>query len=62
MTTVCLTILVLPNCVPMQTLKVFLVGKRSIPSHHYQQKRICYFDNCISHQNCNCWHGFMGWY
>jgi len=26
------------------------------------QKRIYYFDNCISHQNCNCWHGFMGWY
>ena len=26
------------------------------------QKRICYFDNCLSHQNCNCWHGFMGWY
>jgi len=27
------------------------------------QIRICYFDNnCISHQNCNCWHGFMGWY
>ena len=26
------------------------------------QKRICYFDNYISHQNCNCWHGFMGWY
>ena len=25
-------------------------------------KRICYFDDCISHQNCNCWHGFMGWY
>ena len=26
------------------------------------QKRICYFDNCISHQNCNCWRGFIGWY
>jgi len=26
------------------------------------QKRICYFDSCISHQNCNCWHGFMEWY
>ena len=23
------------------------------------QKRICLVDNCISHQNCNCWHGFM---
>jgi len=26
------------------------------------QKRICYFGSCISHQSCNCWHGFMGWY
>jgi len=25
------------------------------------QKRICYYINCISQQNCNCWHGFMGW-
>jgi len=24
-------------------------------------KGICYFGNCISHQNYNCWHGFMGW-
>jgi len=23
-------------------------------------KRICFFDNCISHRNYNRWHGFMG--
>jgi len=23
------------------------------------QKGICYFDDCISHQNCNCWHSFI---
>jgi len=26
------------------------------------QKRNCYFDNCISHQNCNSLHGCMGRY
>ena len=25
-------------------------------------KGICYFDNYIFHQSCNCWHGFMGRY
>jgi len=25
-------------------------------------KKGCYFDKCISHQNCNCWHGCMGCY
>jgi len=25
-------------------------------SAEHSKKRICYFDNCISHQNCNCWH------
>jgi len=36
----------------------YVVAKYILPL----QKRICYFDNCISHQNCNCWHGFMRWY
>jgi len=26
------------------------------------QKKKCYFDNWICHQNCNCWHDFRGWY
>jgi len=27
--------------------------------YHYN---ICYFGDCISHLNCNCWHSFVGWY
>jgi len=26
------------------------------------QTRICYFDKCISCENCDCWYAFMEWY
>jgi len=29
---------------------------------HELQKKTCYFDNYVSHQNSNSWHSFMGWY
>jgi len=38
------------------------VAAFDVAAHASLQKGICYFDNYILHQSCNCWHGFMGRY
>ena len=43
-------------------LGTILIHLNSYVRHAYTAKKDLLFDKCISHQNCNCWHGFMGWY